>query len=240
MSAVGAVIVTADGINALVEAESTGRSVKPKYFRFSLQDLVLDPELSAEDIHGWLTRDISVYKQIDEHTVEFVCDVPPTEATHYARIAGLYLDDGTLFAVAKPPYPFPPALRQTLKIQVQYRQVGELMDFRYLPHHETEQDLNLLNTGSVLGLKILRLADLVRSVQSRVAAIWAEVLRNRGEMRSKIDNEERERKRADETERRAREHADEQERINRKDDVDDARQQIIATTAALGALILKK
>ena len=176
MSAVGAVIVTADGINALVEADSTGRSIKPKYFRFSVQDLVLGPELSAGDIHGWLTRDISVYRQIDGNTVEFVCDVPPTEATDYARIVGLYLDDGTLFAVAKPPYPFPPALRQTLKIQVQYRQVGELMDFHYLSHYETEQDLNLLNTEAVLGIMAVDASKRIRAIEERSESIYSEML----------------------------------------------------------------
>ena len=143
---IGQSLITADGINALVGAQANGREIKPKFFRFSDTDIVLDPTLSAEDITAWCTLDISLYRQIDGDSVEFVCDVPPEEAAHYTRTAGLYLEDGTLFAVAKPPFPFPPMLRQTFKIQITYANAGQLMDFQYLPHQETEQDLALLDT----------------------------------------------------------------------------------------------
>jgi len=131
--AVGSSIITADGINALANASASGTSVKPKYFKFSNQDLVLDPNLSAEDIVGWRTQDISLYQTIDSKTVEFVCDVEPTEATDYTRVCGLFLEDGTLFMVAKPPYPFPPSLRQTFKIQMMYDNATDLLEFKYIP-----------------------------------------------------------------------------------------------------------
>jgi len=154
--AVGSSIITADGINALANASASGTSVKPKYFTFSNQDLVLDPNLSASDITGWRTQDINLYQKVDDKTVEFVCDVVPTEATDYTRVCGLYLDDGTLFMVAKPPYPFPPSLRQTFKIQMVYENITGLLNFQYVTFSQTEQDLSLLNATAVSGNQILK------------------------------------------------------------------------------------
>ena len=143
---IGQSLITADGINALTQAQLSGGQIRPKFFRFSETEMTLDPMLGAEDITAWYTHDISLYRRIDGDTVEFVCDVPPTEATHYTRTVGLYLEDGTLYAVAKPPFAFPPMLRQTFKIQITYANAGQLMDFQYIPHQETEQDLALLDT----------------------------------------------------------------------------------------------
>ncbi len=153
--AVGQSIITADGINALANAAASGTSVKPKYFKFSNQDLVLDPNLSSKDVEGWRTQDISLYQKMDEKTVEFVCDITPTNAKDYTRVCGLYLDDGTLFMVARPPFPFPPSLRQTFKIQMVYQNASSLLDFKYLAHQETEQSLSILDTSVSLGLEIL-------------------------------------------------------------------------------------
>lgn len=135
----GAAVVTADGINAIVQANATGGDIKPKYFRFSSQDLTVDPMLSAADIDGWRTQDISQYRQIDNDAIEFTCDVLPTEATEYTRFCGLYLEDGTLYAVAKPPFAYPPQMRQTLKIPIAYQNLSAVMNFQYLSNDETEQ-----------------------------------------------------------------------------------------------------
>ena len=157
--AVGESIITADGINALANAAASGTSVMPKYFVFSHQDLVLDPNLSAVDIRGWRTQDISLYQVLDSSTVEFVCDVAPTEATDYTRVCGLYLDDGTLFMLAKPPFPFPPQLRQTFKIQMRYQNAEGLLDFQYIPYSETEQSLASLDTALTAGINAIQNAE---------------------------------------------------------------------------------
>ncbi len=165
----GLTIFTADGLNALANASATGGSVAPKYFKYTSQSLLLDPTLTASDIVGWHTQDISVckvFKEGDSTFVEFVCDVTPTDATDYMRFCGLYLEDGTLFAVAKPPFPLPPELRQTFIIQLTYQNIDSLMNFQYLNFDEGEQDLNALsfaatqaellmkNTLNIAGIKI--------------------------------------------------------------------------------------
>jgi len=186
MSSVGKSIITADGINALANASATGKSIKPKYFKFSHQDLILDPNLSAKDLIGWRTQDINLYQTIDNKTVEFVCDVIPTEATDYTRTCGLFLEDGTLFMVAKPPYPFPPSLRQTFKIQMVYENATELLDFKYLKFSETEQDLSLLNTNVQMGLFQLQTQNDLESIKQRASAIYKKGVGFKNELHQEI------------------------------------------------------
>ena len=212
--AVGQSIITADGINALVEASAKKETVTPKYFRFSDQDLVLDPDLSAGDINGWTTRNISTIKQISNDAAEFVCDVDPEKATHYTRVCGLYLDDGTLFAVAKPPFPFPPGLRQTFKIQVSYQNITQLMDFSYLPHQEEEQDLRINNTAAVFGALFAGLSERVRLLSERVEAIWRAHRADKAQIDAELEQK------ADQSE------------------LDEARITMLGTTAVLGQMIL--
>ena len=157
MGAVGQSIITANGIKALMDASAVGKLIKPKYFKFSDVDYTLDPII--EDISSWIQKDITLYNTINENTIEFVCDVAPEEAAKYTKIAGLYLEDGTLFILAKPPFPFPPLLRQTFKIQLVYQNAENLIDFSYLPFYETEQDLAILNNAAVFGDEILKNAQ---------------------------------------------------------------------------------
>jgi len=148
--AVGKSILTIKGSYALADASSTGKSIKPKYYKVSNQDLPLDPTLT--DISGvWKQADISGYFPVNDNTVEFLVDIPPEQAADYGKTFGLYLEDGTLFMIAKPPYPFPPALRQTFKIQLVYNNANNLIDFQYIPFYETEQDLAILAVSTYLG-----------------------------------------------------------------------------------------
>jgi len=163
---VGESIVTAAGIYALLEANTRGERVKVKSFVFSEEDIDLDP--NRDRLDGWIQKDVSLYTLIDRHTVEFVCDVSPEDATHYTRSAGLFLEDGTLFMIAKPPFPFPPMLRQTFKIQLRYQNAEGLLDFSYLPFYETEQELSILEVAATLGEEAMQNAE-------QIGMIWQAV-----------------------------------------------------------------
>ena len=163
MGAVGQSIITSNGIKALMDASVVGKLVKPKYFKFSDADYTLDPTI--EDISGWIQKDITLYNTINENTIEFVCDVPPEEAVKYTKTAGLYLEDGTLFMLAKPPFPFPPLLRQTFKIQLIYQNAENLIDFSYLPFYETEQDLAILENSASIGELTLKTSEDIAMLQ---------------------------------------------------------------------------
>ena len=150
MGAVGQVILTLQGSYALADAQATGKSIQPKYYKVSNQDIQLDPTLT--DLNGvWKTEDISGYTPISPDTVEFLIDIPPDQATDYGRTFGLYLADGTLFAVAKPPYAFPPNLRQTFKVQITYSNINQITDFQYIPFYETEQLLAVMDVAFTFG-----------------------------------------------------------------------------------------
>jgi hypothetical protein len=163
MGAVGQSIITANGIKALMDASAVGKLIKPKYFKFSETDYALDPTI--ENINGWIQKDITLYNTINENTIEFVCDVAPEEAAKYTKTAGLYLDDGTLFMLAKPPFPFPPMLRQTFKIQLVYQNAENLIDFSYLPFYETEQDLAILQNSASIGELALKTSEDIGMLQ---------------------------------------------------------------------------
>jgi len=163
MGAVGQSIITTNGIKALMDASAVGKLIKPKYFKFSDVDYTLDPTIT--DISGWIQKDITLYNKLDDNRVEFVCDVAPEKAVKYTKTAGLYLDDGTLFMLAKPPFPFPPMLRQTFKIQLVYQNSSNLIDFSYLPFYETEQDLAILNNAATIGELALKTSEEIEMLQ---------------------------------------------------------------------------
>jgi len=155
----GKSLITALGLKALRDASLNNRDVMPKYFKFCSSDIELDIKLESKDIDGWIEQDIDLYQVLDDNTVEFVCDVKPTDATSYAVVCGLYLDDGTLFMVAKPPYPFPPQARQTLKIQFVFQNAENLLDFKYIPFSEQEQSLASLDTALTFGCETMEFAE---------------------------------------------------------------------------------
>jgi hypothetical protein len=182
MGAVGQSIITANGIKALMDASAVGKLIKPKYFKFSDVDYNLDPTI--ENISGWIQKDITLYNTINENTIEFVCDVAPEEAFKYTKTAGLYLEDGTLFMLAKPPFPFPPMLRQTFKVQLVYQNAESLIDFSYLPFYETEQDLAILNNSASIGELALKTSEDIGMLQTAKADYY----KFKGEANERLNN----------------------------------------------------
>ncbi len=135
MSAVGGSMITIGGLETLV---GTDTSTVPKYFKFSSQTDELNAEMTTNDITGWIQKDITTYNKVDEQTIEFVCDVLPGEAVEFTNLCGLYLEDGTLFMVAKPPHAFPSDLRQTFRIQLVYENAADIINFQYLDLSNTD------------------------------------------------------------------------------------------------------
>ena len=172
----GKSIITGLGLKALRDASLHNREVMPKYFKFSSNDIELDTKIESEDIDGWIKQDINLYQVLDDNTVEFICDVEPTKATSYAVVCGLYLEDGTLFMVAKPPYPFPPQARQTLKIQFVFQNALNVLDFKYLPFSEEEQSLSALDTALTFGSETIDFAEEEGLNKKRVEEISEDIL----------------------------------------------------------------
>ncbi len=135
MSIVGGSMVTTEGLSRMVE---DGVSIVPRYFKFSSQDINLSANLTAADIDGWIQKNIVEYIKVDEQTIEFVCDVLPGDAIQTTNLCGMYLEDGTLFMVAKPVHEFPSDLRQTFRIQLVYENAEDILNFTYLDLSDTD------------------------------------------------------------------------------------------------------
>ena len=152
----GKTCITLNGLKALTEASSLGRQVKPVYFKVSDADIGdIYPGIDLKDLPSvWHQANISGYIPVNDSTVQFVLDIPQDKAIKYGKIFGLYLEDGTLFAVAKPPYPLPPLMRQRLKAQFVWQQIESVMNFEDIPFYEFDQDVAHLDALSTISLAL--------------------------------------------------------------------------------------
>ncbi len=154
----GKTVVTENGLRALIEASSVGKRIKPAYFKVSEQDIGdIYPGINLADLPAvWYQAPISAYVPVNDSTVQFILDIPQDKATKYGKTFGLYLEDGTLFAVAKPPYPFPPLMRQRFRVQFVWEQIDAVMNFEDIPFYEFDQDMSRLEILATLGYQILQ------------------------------------------------------------------------------------
>ncbi|OMH40229.1 gp53-like domain-containing protein [Desulfurobacterium indicum] len=152
----GKTVITLNGLKALTEASTLGRQVKPVYFKVSDQDIGdIYPGIDIDDLSGvWYQANISGYISVNDSTVQFILDIPEESATKYGKVFGLYLEDGTLFAVAVPPYPFPPLMRQRFKVQFVWQQIDSVMNFEDIPFYEFDQDVVHLDAISTISLAL--------------------------------------------------------------------------------------
>ncbi|WP_457679446.1 phage tail-collar fiber domain-containing protein [Thermovibrio sp.] len=157
----GKTVITLKGLKALTEASSIGRQVKPVYFKVSDQDIGdIYPGIDIDDLSGvWYQANISGYVPVNDSTVQFILDIPEEKATRYGKVFGLYLEDGTLFAIAKPPYPFPPLMRQRLKVQFVWQQIETVMNFEDIPFYEFDQDVVHLDAVSTISLALFDIQE---------------------------------------------------------------------------------
>jgi len=152
----GGTIITLAGRNALRDAELTGSSPQPKYYRVSANDYPLDPVMTAADFHGWYTHEINAYVPVDDDTAQFTVRIPEDEATSDMLTVGIFLEDGTLFGLAKPDYAMPRGITQVFHILHEYDNISELLDFRYIPIEELDQIAMHLDTSVTLGLQTMK------------------------------------------------------------------------------------
>ena len=152
----GKTVITLDGLKALTEASSVGKQIKPAYFKVSDTDIGdIYPGIDVKELPSvWYQADITGYIPVNDSTVQFILDIPQEKATHYGKTYGLYLEDGTLFAVAKPPYPFPPLMRQRFRVQFVWQQIDSVMNFEDIPFYEFDQDVVHLDAVSTISLAL--------------------------------------------------------------------------------------
>jgi len=185
----GKTVVTLAGLKALTQASSLGTQVKPVYFKVSDQDIGdIYPGIDVADLSGvWYQANISGYVPVNDTTIQFILDIPEESATKYGKVFGLYLEDGTLFAVAKPPYPFPPGMRQRFKVQFVWQQIETVMNFEDIPFYEFDQDVVNLDAVATISLALfdvqehLTVLDQFKADYYRFKAFTSEKLQNHEE-----------------------------------------------------------
>jgi len=176
----GKTVITLNGIKALTLATTLGKQVKPVYFKVSDQDIGdIYPGIDISDLPSvWYQNKISGVIPVNDHTVEFILDVPPDKATKYGKTFGLYLEDGTLFAVAKPPYPFPPLMRQRFKVQFVWQQIQAVMNFEEIPFYEFDQDTATLQGFSIFGKALLEDALKLSLIEGKLKELEPQIVEN--------------------------------------------------------------
>jgi hypothetical protein len=181
---VGKSYLTLSGLLALTDATKLGKKITPKYFKVSSKDYDLYPGVDLKDLEEvWYQGDISGVIPVGYNSTQFIIDIPPEKAEQYGRTFGLYLEDGTLFLVAKPPYPFAPLLRQTFTVQLTWQNVNEVIDFKYVPFYETEQNLLILDLSASLGSRIIKLKKDVELLKNAQDVLFA----NDSEFKNQIE-----------------------------------------------------
>ena len=157
----GKTVITLNGLKVLTEASSIGKLVKPVYFKVSDADIgEIYPGIDIKDLPSvWYQANISGYVLVNDSTVQFILDISEESATKYGKVFGLYLEDGTLFAVAKPPYPFPPGMRQRFKVQFVWQQIETVMNFEDIPFYEFDQDMVQLDAVSTISLALFDIQE---------------------------------------------------------------------------------
>ena len=153
----GRAVITNAGKTLLANALAGGTQVIPKYYKFSKEIYVASEIMVSADIAtSWRQHDIDLYQMIDANTMELAMITEAPEADFDVSTIGIFLEDGTLFAVANPLYPIAKSSKQIAKVQLSYADIGEAVNFLYVPHDETEQDLALLDTIVTHGNQITK------------------------------------------------------------------------------------
>ncbi len=155
--ALGNAFITDTGKGLLAYALAGGELVLPKYYKFSSDYYTARADMTSADIPvAWKTQDIDLYQMIDANTVEFVMTTEALDADFQVATISIYLEDGTLFAVANPSHPIAGGQKQIAKVQLSYAEIGQLVNFQYVPYSKTDSDLALLDTIVTHGNQITK------------------------------------------------------------------------------------
>ncbi|NOR57119.1 MAG: hypothetical protein GQ474_01180 [Sulfurimonas sp.] len=134
MSFLGNLSLTDAGHLALLKSNELGTGVQLKEFGFSTVAYDLnDTSLINTDITEWYRADIDSHAIINNDTIKLICSIEAPNATSATATVAIYLVDGTLFALAQPSFPTPAQQKQLFDIQIGYANIGQSMDFTYVP-----------------------------------------------------------------------------------------------------------
>jgi len=128
-------LLTDDGRQAIADALADGTPVSPKTFKFIVPIMNIDATFSASNIPSedvWFTGTITEYSVDDAATVSFNCIVEANLATDQTGTVGLYLEDGTLFAICALASQLPINQRQGVYLRLNHDSLTTAFNFNFL------------------------------------------------------------------------------------------------------------
>ncbi len=134
---IGKSVYTREGIETLRNATIENRQIRPVKFRVSKDDVeIYNGVPSSEFKNYWYEGRIAGYRKIDKDRAEIILEIPPDKATRDGATFALLDESNTILMLAKPPFPFPPLMRQRLLVQIVWQNLEEIVDFKYLPSED--------------------------------------------------------------------------------------------------------
>jgi len=182
----GGTVLTLAGRRALATAVLTGVHPKVQYYIASNHDYALDPAMMSSQFSGWYTHTINGYTPVNDYTSQLLAHIPQEDAVSDLLTVGLFLEDGTLFALAKPPYAMPQGIEQNFNMLIESSGINELLDFSYIPTEVFNHEAELLNTSAVLLNLHHTLFDKVKKLFQRVEAIYKKTNSDKAELKREI------------------------------------------------------
>lgn len=155
MAIIGNSILTNLGMSALQNA-LVSNPINIASFVVSNQTITLDPTLTS--LSGWITKPVTGLILLNDNTIEITCIVEPAECTNIAATIGIMLSDGTLFMLTQPSSPLPPSMRQVIKTQLVFSNLGNIVNFSYLPWDYDSTNVTVVNNQTVLSNSIFELS----------------------------------------------------------------------------------
>jgi len=152
----GKILLTIAGANALANAHANGERIKVISYKQSSQDIALSSALTSADITAWREKPVDEIQMVNAESVQFKVDCPADQATDYTRILGLYLEDGTLYAVAQPSFPLPPNVRQVFTPVLSVNGQTALLDVSIFTTEESDRFLRWFLTDMVNFIQITK------------------------------------------------------------------------------------
>jgi len=118
----------------------TDEKLVPKYFKFSSDKKIIHADFEDKDLKDWYSGDITSCLMTGNDRIEFTCEVPREKAKKSTNLCGLYLEDGSLFMVARVKYPIPSKLKQKFKIKLTHKNILDRMDLKYIIQQKIDND----------------------------------------------------------------------------------------------------
>lgn len=166
---VGEIMLTNDGLAALAQAQASGTKIKVTHYKQLETDLTFDPRLKTKDIHGWRYKLLDRPSTVNKDVVSYTVDCPIDEAVKFTRTIALFMENGLLYALAKPPFPIPANVRQRFEIKVGFSNLATLMNFNYQNSEELDREIRELKHTALMGSLILKNSEEITTLKIKGA-----------------------------------------------------------------------